>query len=187
MLFLASTDFWRWRLIALIAFIIASVVVISDNLEVIWPTKDILFKQKSNYRRLKKDLVKAQKLHEKFLKDEAAVAKTIKAFYKENDKLKADIYMRQRIEHAAKFSNVILKSTGSAMRKVIKEGTFSLDVNISAEGSFEKVIVFFQELNKKKVGLYWVNCYMRPSNRKKETLINVSGVLRMISTDGKLF
>lgn len=173
--------------IVLLIFIIASAVVISENLEVIWPTEEILYNQKRNYRCLKTDLEKGQKLHEKFLKDEAAAAKIIKAFYKENDKLKADIYMRQRIEHAAKFSNVILKSTGNANKKVIKEGTFSLDVNISIEGSFEKIIVFFQELNKKKVGLSWVNCYLRPASRKKETLINVSGVLRMVSTDGKLF
>ena len=111
----------------------------------------------------------------------------MRKFYTESDKLKADIYMRQRIEHAAKFSNVILKSMSSIRKKTIKEGTFSLEVSISADGSFEKVIVFFQELNKKKVGLYWVNCYMRPSSRKQETLINVSGILRMISTDGKLF
>lgn len=173
--------------IALIIFVIASVVVISDNLEVIWPTEDILFKQKSRHRSLKKDLAKAQRSHDKFLKEESAVAKKVKTFYTENDKLKADVYMRQRIEHAAKFSNLILKSMSSIRKKAIKEGTFSLELSINAEGGFEKVIVFFQELNKKKVSLYWVNCYMRPSSRKKETLINVSGVLRMISTDGKLF
>ena len=173
--------------IALIIFVIFSVVVISDNLEVIWPTEDILLKQKSRHRGLKKDLTKAQKSHEKFLKEENAVANKVKTFYTEDDKLKADIYMRQRIEHAAKFSNLILKSMSSIRKKAIKEGTFSLELSINAEGSFEKVIVFFQELNKKKESLYWVNCYMRPSSRKKETLINVSGVLRMISTDGKLF
>jgi hypothetical protein len=173
--------------IALIVFIICSVVVISNNLEVIWPTEEILFAQKRNYRRLKKDLAKAQKLNENFLQKENSVAKKVKTFYTENDKLKTDIYMRQRIEHAAKFSNLILKSMSSTRKKVIKEGTVSLELSISAEGSFEKVIVFFQELNKKKVGLYWVNCYLRPSSKKKETLINVSGVLRMVSTDGKLF
>lgn len=173
--------------IALIIFIAFCAVIISENREVIWPTKEILFNQKKNYRRLKKDLAKAQKLHERFLQEEAAAAEKIKNFYRDNDKLKADIYMRQRIEHAAKFSNVILKSTGNAKKKLIKEGTFSLDVNISIEGSFEKVIVFFQEFNKKKVGLHWMNCYLRPASRKKETLINASGVLRMVSTDGKLF
>jgi len=173
--------------IALIVFIVFVSIVISRNREVIWPTKEILFNQKRNYRRLKKDLAKAQRLHEKFLQNENAVAKKIKTFYTDNDKVKADIYMRQRIEHAAKFSNLILKSMSSTRKKVIKEGTFSLEISISAEGSFEKVLVFFQELNKNKIGFYWVNCYLRPANKKKETLINVSGVLRMISTDGKLF
>jgi hypothetical protein len=173
--------------IALIIFIVFIVIVISENREIIWPTKDILFEQKKRYRRLKKDLAKGQKSHEKFLKEENSVAKKVKTFYTENDKLKADIYMRQRIEHAAKFSNLILKSMSSTRKKAIKEGTVSLEVSISAEGSFEKVITFFQELNKKKVGLYWVNSYLRPSSKKKETLINVSGVLRMVSTDGKLF
>ncbi|MDP8218565.1 MAG: hypothetical protein P9M03_07560 [Candidatus Theseobacter exili] len=173
--------------IALIIFIIVSVVFVSENLEVIWPTEDILFKQKKTYRRLKSKLEKSQELRTRFLKEENAVAEKVKAFYRENDKLKADIYMRQRIEHAAKFSSLVLKSMSSIKKKLIKEGTLSLEVSISAEGSFEKVIIFFQELNKNKVGLYWVNCYLRPSGRKKETLINATGVLRMINTDGKLF
>ena len=173
--------------VAIIIFIVFIIIVISENREVIWPTEEILYNQKRNYRRLKTDLQKGQQSREKFLKEENSVAEKVRKFYTESDKLKADIYMRQRIEHAAKFSNVILKSVSSIRKKAIKEGTFSLEISISADGSFEKVIVFFQELNKKKVGLYWVNCYMRPSSRKKETLINVSGVLRMISTDGKLF
>ena len=173
--------------IALIIFIIFSIVIVSENLEVIWPTEDILFKQKKTYRRLKSDLKNAQEFRAKFQKQENASAEKIKAFYRDNDKLKAERDMRQRIEHAAKFSNLILKSMSSIKKKFIKEGTFSLEVSISAEGRFEKVIVFFQELNKNKVGLYWVNCYLRPARKKKETLINVTGVLRMISTDGKLF
>lgn len=173
--------------IAVVIFIAFSAVVISENREIIWPTKDVLFAQKKRYRDLKKDLAKAQRLNEEFLWEENSAAEKIKKFYTENDKIKADIYMRQRIEHAAKFSGLILKSMSSTRKKAIKEGTVSLEVSISAEGSFEKVIVFFQELNKKKIGLYWVNCYLRPSGTKKETLINVSGVLRMVSTDGKLF
>ena len=171
---------------AMLIFIVFSIIVISENREVIWPTKDVLFEQKNQCRRLKKDLAKAHRLHEKFLREENFVAEKIKTFYTDNNKLKADMYMRQRIEHAAKFSNLILKSMSSTRKKTIKEGTISLELSISAEGSFEKVIVFFQELNKKKVGLYWVNCYLRPSSKKKETLINVSGVLRMVSTDKKL-
>jgi Tfp pilus assembly protein PilE len=173
--------------ITLIIFIIGSIIIISNNLEVIWPTAEILDAQKSNLRRAKNDLQKAQILHEKFMQEENSVLKKVKTFYKENDKIKADIYMRQRIEHAAKFSNLILKSTSSIRKKEIKKGTSSLEVSISAEGGFEKVIIFFQELNKKKIGLYWVNCYLRPSTKKGETLINISGVLRMVSTDGKLF
>ena len=175
-------------LISLVAFMVMSVVIISENLEVIWPTQEILYKQKRNYRRLKTKLKEAEKLHEEFLKTENSATKKIRLFYAENDKVKADIYMRQRIEHAAKFSTLVLKSMSSVRKKAIKGETVSLDLNINVEGSFEKIIIFLQELNRKKVGLYWVNCYMRPSRgKKKETLINLSGVLRMISTDGKLF
>ncbi len=173
--------------IAAIIFIICCIVVVSNYREVIWPTEEFLFKQKRKYRRLKTDLKKEQRFHEKFVREENAVADKVKTFYKIDNKLKADIYMRQRIEHAAKFSNLILKSVSSIRKKVIKEGTFSIELSINAEGGFEKVVTFFQELNKKKVGIYWVNCYIRPSSSKNATLITVSGVLRMICTDGKLF
>ena len=176
-------------LVGLVVFMVLSIVVISENLEVIWPTQEILYKQKRNYRHLKTKLKEAEKLHAEFLEIENSVAKKIRLFYTANDKVKADIYMRQRIEHAAKFSTLVLKSMSSVRKKIIKGETVSLELSINLEGSFEKIIVFLQELNKNKVGLYWVNCYMRPAHGKKkeETLINLSGVLRMISTDGKLF
>ncbi len=175
-------------LTALVIFIILSITVISENLEVIWPTEEILYNQKRDYRRLKTKLTDAEKLHEEFLKSENSAASKIKLFYTEDDKVKADIYMRQRIEHAAKFSNLILKSMSSVRKKTIKGDTVSLELSINVEGGFEKIIIFLQELNKKNVGLYWVNCYMRPAGgRNKESVINLNGVLRMISTDGKLF
>lgn len=176
-------------LMGLVIFVVLSIFVVSENLEVIWPTQEILYKQKSNYRRLKTELEKAEKLHAEFLKLENSAAEKIKLFYTEDAKVKADIYMRQRIEHAAKFSTLILKSMSSVRKKVIKGETVSLELSIDVEGSFEKITVFLQELNKNKVGLYWVNCYLRPAGGKKkeETLINLNGVLRMISTDGKLF
>jgi hypothetical protein len=175
-------------LAGLVVFVILSIVVISENLEVIWPTKEILYNQKKNYRRLKTKLEEAEKLHTEFLKSENSATEKIKLFYTENDKVKADIYMRQRIEHAAKFSTLVLKSMSSVRKKAIKGETVSLDLSINVEGSFEKVIVFLQELNKNKAGFYWVNCYLRPAGgRNKEKFINLNGVIRMISTDGKLF
>ena len=162
-------------IIAMIIFVIYCSFIVYQNFEVIWPTEKVLFQQKNNYRRLRADVQKAEKLHEEFVREENAVAEKVRTFYKDDDKLKADIYMRQRIEHAAKFSNLILKSMSSVNRKIIKEGTFSLEINISAEGTFEKVVTLFQELSRNKAGIYWVNCYMRRSSTKKETLITVSG------------
>lgn len=176
-------------LAGLVIFVILSIVVVSENLEVIWPTKEILYNQRRNYRRLKTKLEETESLHAEFVKSENSATEKIRLFYTENNKIKADIYMRQRIEHAAKFSTLILKSMSSVRKKTIKGETVSLELSIDVEGSFEKITVFLQELNKNKVGLYWVNCYLRPAGGKKkeETLINLNGVLRMISTDGKLF
>ncbi|MDD5597427.1 MAG: hypothetical protein PHV82_05750 [Victivallaceae bacterium] len=155
----------------------------------IWPTQDFLFEQKNIYRRLRADLEKARNQYNEYIREEDIVAGKIRTFYLVDDKVKADLYLRQRIEHAAKFSNLILKSMSSIQEKKIAKGTFSLEVSISAEGSFEKVISFLQELDKEKAKIYWVNCYLRPTvaNKKEETVINVSGALRFLCTDGKLF
>jgi hypothetical protein len=173
--------------IAVILFIVACTVIISTYREQIWPSKDFLFKQKRNYHNLQAKLEKVEKLHVDFAIEKEKVESKVKTFYKIEEKLEPDVYFRERIEHAAKFSNLILKSVSSIRKNVIKEGTFSLEVSISAEGDFEKVLTFFQELSKKAANIYWVSCYLRPTKKKEETLIDVSGVLRIICTDGNIF
>ena len=174
-------------MLALVLVIIFSVVTTVKYRNEIWPTKDYLFNQKRTYRRLRADLKKAQELHRQFELEKTIVANKIKTFYRTDGKVKADLYLRQRIEHAAKFASLVLKSMSSVRKKKITQGTFSLELSISAEGEFEKVISFLQELDKKETEIYWVSCYLRPTHKKKETSINISGVLRILCTDGKLF
>ena len=166
--------------IALIILAVLCSYMIIENLEYIWPTDDILFEQKQKCKRLKRELQEKQVKYESILRKEEKILAKTKRFYKLNDDEKADSYMRQQIEHAGKFSNVIIKSMSSVKKKVIKDGIFSLDISISAEGNFEKIVNFCQELNKKEVCFYWVSCYMRPTRSKDETLISLSGSLRII-------
>ncbi|MDD5727528.1 MAG: hypothetical protein PHV59_03095 [Victivallales bacterium] len=153
----------------------------------IWPTENILFDQKRIYGRLRADLQKAQEQHDKYTEEEEKVLEKLKTFYHTDAKDNTDMYFRQRIEHAAKFSTLILKSMSSIRRKKIKDETFSLEISISVEGDFEKIICFLQELDKKnEAEVYWVSCYIRPTGKKGENSVNVSGVLRLFCTDGKL-
>jgi hypothetical protein len=92
---------------------------------------------------------------------------------------------QDKINSAAKSSNVELSTTGTVKLSKVGDGIMTGDLEISCSGNMEGIVKFLYALTYSTPRMHWDRFSLRPGNYNSPNMIYLSGEVKFLQVDNK--